>query len=225
MRPATPADNHGVVRASALAFCLAWLLAPPAVAAPPWIAQIGAGVTSSYAYQQHSTFSPTWNTFAAVTRSIGQHFTLESKLGLTRFQQGIGLGVADETIFAEADVLAQYLSLGVSLRYYPDGHDARAATPYLVAGPTLSHARWRERYEYVMVAPYPSGREVYSSSTLIPGFEAGLGFLGPFIARTRLDVGGRFRYTADIDARDLRFTWQPRGLRQFDLIASVNFPL
>lgn len=223
--PATRAVRLAL-KGAALAVWLGVQSVPSGIAASQWTVQVGGGATSPYEYGQYSDLGWGWNAFVGANCPIGRHFTFEPKLGFTQWEDPLALGFAAEVVSGSADLRGQVLSLGGGIRYTPAQQPVARAMPYVLLAPTLSYIRLRERNEFEATPPEQSGTSTYTSSTVVPGFEAGVGLIGPLSGSTRLDVGARFRYTPDIETRDLPSIASPiRGLRQVDLIVAIQFPM
>jgi hypothetical protein len=207
--------------------------------ASPWSLGLSAGAADRYTYHDEDKdgwgdhFDDSWTASLGASRSLGRHLSIQVDAGYLSYDRGLSIGSIPEIPPPSSELSAQIPSLGVGLRYYPTGPATARARVYLQLVPTLYVSRWKERSEYPAHTDFFSG--IYQSArveedtftSVLPGFAAGIGFVGLNQTPIRLDLGFRYYYSTNPGSQDLgRFSSGDfDGLRQLALVIGLHKPL
>jgi len=226
--------------------CLLLLIAPlllgfprASLAESPWTVELGLGQAGPFRYRtlHFSLFdypehmgSPVRG-FVALGRASGQHLSLWSEVGYVRYETGTGAAMAGSGttwgFIRQSLLITRLPSLGLGVRYsLGSPYVAGPPKAYVQFLPTMYLTNWRESTEYVRVWGGPVTAKIEDSfSKLAPGFESGIGMVGPLLGQAHVDVGFRYRYSANLGARNLGMFSRGEfdGLRQFEFVGAVRY--
>jgi hypothetical protein len=210
-----------------------------------WTASLGAGLANQFVYRSHAyswgdyreQFGLSGLLVAGAAYRLSDHVSLRADLGYLGYQKDLDQASATSSagivgMWPSGSALtAQMPFASAGVRLYAIGPAAMRPALYLEALPALWVSRWRERMEtrgyYDFSGNYhPSRVDQDAFVTLEPGFSASAGFLGPFVGRSKLDLGFRYLFSTGVGRRDLGLSsGEFRGLRQAALVMAVHVPI
>lgn len=198
-----------------------------------WGYELGAGPASLFRYRTldfgfgsfPERFPTSLRTFAGVSRELGEHLALQAEAAFSRYEgptdaaQTNGGGAP---LLLDSRLTAEFPSLGLGIRYHGNLPAARPLGAYAQLLPTAYLVHWGETNDYRYGTSHWTVENSFSK--LVPGFEAGVGLTAPVFHAAVLDLGWRYRYSANIGARSLGTfsSGEFDGLRQYEFVAGLR---
>jgi len=189
------------------------LIIPPTDALASWSVGVGGGFTDGYSYHTYSFGSAglkggSYPSIVA-SRGLGQRVSFQLESSYLRF--------------GDSYQSAQFLPVGLGVRFLPVVNPEVRGKPYVQLSPALIVARLSQRNTTYMIRATTVEQ---SFTEVLPGAIAGAGIAGPIAGKLHLDLGLRYLFSMKVkDPQHIIAGGELKGLSQTSITTALAFTL